>query len=168
MTGIDPFNLVYDKLWSLVERNQELKSLIKQGNRIKFDGLTNQKYEISDADLPELALLVNGFNNFDTTSTSRSIKRNFSFSIATGEYKIQSFNKITFELFRSLIDYECELCALTWCECNFVDSARLIGADESILEDSERQISGWIGIWTFEVTMIFQHSMLKIKNPPIG
>lgn len=160
---IDPFNLVYDKLWSLVERNEELKALIKVGNRIKFDTNVATKGELSDADLPELALLVGGFFDYQTTSTSRSIKRNYSFSIATGEYKIASFNKITFELFRCLVDYECELCALTWCNCNFVDaSTKLVGAEESILEDADKQISGWISVWTFEVVMVFQLSMLKI------
>lgn len=168
MSGNDPFNLVYDKLWTLVERNQELQNYIKIGNRIKFDENVVNKSEISDADLPELALLVSGLTDFGSTSSSYIVKKNYTFSLAVGDYRIAIFNRISFELFRALADYQCELCSLSWCNCNFVDNAKLLNAEESILEDTQRAISGWIGIWTFEVTMVFNQSILKIKLPPIG
>lgn len=168
MSGLDPFNLVYDKLWSLVERNQELKSLVKVGNRIKFDNDVSTKSELSDADLPELALLVGGCSTFPRNSTARGVTRNYIYSIATGDYKIQIYNKIAFELFRSIIDFECELCPLQWCNCAFVQNAKLIGAEETILDDSEKGISGWIGLWTCEVEMLFPLNTLTIKNPAVG
>lgn len=171
-TARDPFSLVYNGLWALVERNQDLKKYIPAGNRINFAEELAYKEEVVQADLPELALLLAGGSpGTKDSSDGRSITKRFVWALTTGQYQVNpAYHRIAFELWRSMVDYACVLCALSWCNCNFVTDCRMIDIEEGTLSDFlERNITihGWSGLWGVEVDMQFPLESLKIKNPAV-
>lgn len=163
---LDPFSLVYNKLWDMVERNQRLQAHLVKGNLIKFDEENALKDEIAHADVPELALFMEGGSPGKTTSSSFGIVKNYTWVIATGEYKHALYNLLSFELFRCISDYPCVVCPLAWCGCNFIQHIRLAGVEEGTsMEEINRGIEGWAGLWKIEVEMEFPLSLLKITTP---
>lgn len=163
-TELDPFSLVYNGLWDLVERNPKLKDYVKSGNRIKYKKENEEKPSISDADTPELALMIGGGVPTSGNSTESGIVKVYVWGITTGTMELVDYNKISFELFRSLIDWCCVLSKLSWCNCpGFVKRMNIVSLEEgSDMIDLNRTIHGWSALWNCEVEMAFPTSILKI------
>lgn len=162
----DPFSLVYSGLWALIDRNNDIDKLVPKGNRIRFDDVSYKKKSISNADLPELSLFRSTtVYSQKTTKDSTNIIAGYQWSVATGNYSIQPvFNPLTFEIFRSLMDWECTLCPLMWCGCNFVENCIILDSDEGTsLDEQNQQIPGWASILRLNVEMVFSRSSLKLK-----
>lgn len=164
---LDPFSQVYNALWKMVNRNKNLNDYLPKGNRIRFEHESDVDTAKSDAQMPELALLCGGgsFGGKDN-STTRSVTRNYLWALTTGDFRINPvFNKISWELFRSMVDWSCVLCNLTWCDCNFVQECRVVSADDSFLPQSlQENIPGWSSIWQVEVDFAFNYNSLTIKE----
>lgn len=162
---IDPFTLVYNGLWTLIERNQKLVGFIERGNRIKYESYSEIKPELGEADTPELALLVSGggFGNANNTS-QKSCQRDFIWALTSGNFSIGDvFLPIQWEIFRSMSDWECVLCNLQWCNCKFVSDCQLIAAEDGTsMSELTRNIPGWASLWTARVSMQFPIQSLKI------
>ena len=166
----NPFTLVWDGLWTMVERNSILMSNVRKGNRIKFEEQDELKRMISDGDLPELSLLSSGAEiNIMNSSNTSSCNRKYTWGIATGELQINPFyNTLSWELFRSMIDWDCILCPLIWPEdsnpeWHFVEVVNIMSVEEGNLLISEnRGIRGWAGLWTIEVRMCFRTEDLRL------
>lgn len=162
----DPFSLVYKGLWELVDRNNNLDRLVPAGNRIRYDNPAPDKDVISDADTPELSLMRSS-TTFDekTNSSGTGLKAVYTWAIASGSLEIEPvFNPITFELFRSMVDYKCVLCSLQWCDCSFVQDLKLLSSQEATrLQDVNRGLEGWASLLEVEVEMFFQFTKLKLS-----
>lgn len=167
MSSTDPFSIVHDALWFMIERNPDIQSLVKDKNQIKFDKQSSKKDQINDADLPELVLLAGGANpgKYDNSSNT-SITKGYIWAITTGDFRItEVYNKVAWELFRSMVDWSIVLCALTWNGDRFVNNFRLISADEGdMMESQNRGIRGWSAVWTCEVDMSFCTNNLRITG----
>lgn len=163
---LDPFSLTYNALWRLVERNVALRSMVKTGNRIKYTNQDRPKTEISHADTPELALTVGGarFNERNNT-TSTGLTKIFTWGVVSGDEVINEvYHPIQWELYRSMMDWRCELCKLEWCNCKFVQDCQLLTAEEGkLFEDLNRDIQGWAALMNVEVQMTFGLANIKIK-----
>lgn len=162
---LDPFSMVYNALWEMVERNKNLATYIPVGNRIKYDDVAAIRASNEDADTPELALLSGGGSFGDTDNSSqRSCVREYIWALTSGDLKLNTiFNPIQWELFRSMNDWECVLCSLTWCNCAFVSNCRIISAeDSSINHELERDILGWTSLWNMQVDFQFPKASLKL------
>lgn len=169
----DPFTQTYEGLWTLVERNLTLKRYIALGNRVKFDEKNAIKEEISDADVPELSLMLAGASpGTANSSTSRSIIKQYIWGVASGSFTLNpGYNIVAFELWRSLIDYESTLCRLEWGtnddRCTFIQKMNLTSVDETLTnQELNRLIEGWSGLWLCEVEMVFPLRLLRLE--PIG
>src|SRR5688572_7926526 len=111
---LDPFSMVYNALWIMIDRNQKILEMIPKGNRIRFDEQNSQKPHKSSADTPELTLISSGgIWNEKNNSSQTSVTRNYIWAITTGDFRINPlYNRLSWELFRSLTDWECILCPL--------------------------------------------------------
>lgn len=161
----DPFSLVYDGLWDMAERNPELISFFPVGNRIKYEEESDIKKNVSHADLPELSLLAGSSVVGDLNSnTGVSIKKTYIWALASGDLRLSPvFHKVSFELFRAMLDYESTLCPLLWEDCAFVTNCRVMTAEEGTeMNDLNRSIQGWSSLWNVEVEFHFQRSKLRI------
>jgi hypothetical protein len=167
---VDPFSLVYDKLWDLAEASVPLTRLVKLKNRIKFSPTKVYdpvKREVSEADLPELTLTsTTGSANMMANSSMSSCTRTYEWIIATGSLSIIAMlGPVEFALWCALHDYQSYLNALQWDGKDFVKVAR-VGQISNGLTDSERNrgIVGWTSIWSLDVEMYFVTKDLKDFN----
>ena len=163
----DPYSQVYNALWTMVERSTKLKQYIPLGNRIKYEDISDVKESIQDADMPELALISGGgnFGNADN-STQRSCAREYIWALTSGDLRVNYLlNPIQFEIFRCMVDWECVLCNLQWCNCRFVTKCKLVSAEDGLLmQELNRAIPGWSSLWTVQVDFQFPIANLRIKE----
>lgn len=161
----NPFQLVYDGLWTMVERNPRLSAKIPLGNRIKFEENADKLQNPVDADVPELALISAGFtkNNQSTDCTSMFTKK-YMWALTTGTLIISEYNEISWELLRSMEHWKDILCTLTWCDCPFVNYFRILEVQEgNEMLTKESGIDGWSAFCTVEVDLQFSVSKLKLS-----
>lgn len=158
MAELDPFSQVHNALWVMVERNLAIEDYIPINNRIKYDSEQSRKDQISSADVPELALIVNGTREGKTTNSCQSsLIRTYTWIITSGEFTInRNYNPLCFEIYRALIDWNSTLCPLTWKTHNFVEYFQVSASTEgNMMEDIERGIRGWCCLWDCDVHFSF-------------
>ena len=87
----DPFSLVYDRLWTLLEVHKGFTDLVRLKNRIKFSGTDRSplKDEVLTADLPELRLICSRMTpHIQRTSSSGSVEMTFEVQVSTGDQRV--------------------------------------------------------------------------------
>lgn len=163
----DPFEKVYNALWALVERNPYFNATqLKLGNRIKFDKETSYKVNIADADTPELQLILGPISELTSSCNLRGCTKTYTWGLATGQNRRAIHNKISFELFRSMTDFEEVLHPLTWCSCTFVIDVKIVAEDIGRqMQDLNREIDGWSSLLAIEVKFSFPLSKLRVVDP---
>lgn len=164
----NPFQMVWDALWRMAEANETLAEIVKLRNRIRYDEVLGPKREAVDSDFPELVLLSSGGGaNIMNSSGTTKVERKYTWAISTAEYEINYYNLIAWELFRAMISWNTELCALEWPESSgwhFVVRTNVLDIDEgTIALDEHRNIAGWAGMWQIDVEMHFSTSTLLIS-----
>ena len=162
----NPFDDVYIAFWTLLESHIDFTSLVKAGNRIRFDDKVDPvKKSISDADLPEVTLITEGFTpHFRRTSSSTTVTRRYTFLVSTGDFRVtQSQHEIEWVLFRALLDWESVIGALEYKTKKFCISLKNIDVNEGLTDpERNRGIQGWSFVWGCEIEMWFTTSDLTI------
>lgn len=162
-----PFDQVYTALWSLVEGRAAFDSLVKVGNRVRFDDLKTRnplKEQIITNDLPELLLTTSGGTfNVHATSSSASCTRRYQWVLSTGDRRLRAgLLAVEWELFRAMVDWKSQLGSLQFSGQNFVKSCELVDLTEGESDpDRNRGIEGWSAVWAADVTMYFALTSLK-------
>lgn len=167
----DPFLMVYEALWSMVEDSAPLEALVRPGNRIRFDKSDDRdpfKVQISTADLPELMLTSEGTSglNLQGTSTTSTITRKYSWILATGDYRYVSLlYPVEWALLCAMTEWVEVLTALEWRGNSFVTRCNFVEVSEGYSDPKEnRGIKGWSTIWRCEVRMDFATADMKAFN----
>lgn len=167
--------MVYDSLWALAEGSSLLTSLVKPGNRIKFNQNSPRvrrdpiKREISTSDLPELILVSTGMSaNLHQTSTSSSCTRNYEWIIATGDLIIvNTLLPVEWALFAAMANWKTIISSLQWNGHSFVKRANMTSVDNGLTDpERNRGIRGWSALWRCEVEMHFStQEVIDAGNP---
>lgn len=102
----DPFTLVYDGLWELIEKHGPLNDLVSLGNRIKRTQSNRPlKRRKQDADLPEIDIMPGGndeFNAFGASGASDATQT-YLIQVATGRQRVDSgVFRVKWELLRAM------------------------------------------------------------------
>ncbi|KKN77777.1 hypothetical protein LCGC14_0357510 [marine sediment metagenome] len=159
----DPFSIVYDALWQMVEDYSGFTDLVNVGNRLRFasDIRDPLKRETLTNDFPAVGILANGhFPHLQRTSNSSTVTSRFIFMLVSGEQQLdRALYPITWEMLRAMTKWATRLQALTWETKTFVTLAKPIDSSEIFTEDtflgSTKGILGWSGRWDYEVEMQF-------------
>ena len=88
---LDPFTLVYDALWELLDSSARLRELVKAGNRInlnRYDDRHPIKEEVSSADLPELIIIPVSGGETKQTSGARILVQRYRIILSTCEQRV--------------------------------------------------------------------------------
>lgn len=151
----------YNALWALAEESTLLTSLVKPGNRVKFNRQTRSspvKDEVSDSDLPELTLVVTQLSGKlrNTSSTSMALVQ-YEWLIATGDPSVvRNVLPVMWAIFAAMAPWPSTAFALTWREKTFVKRLDMLEANLGLTDpDRNRGIDGWSAIWSSEVEMHF-------------
>lgn len=170
MNDRDPYSLVYDEVWRMLEASPEFCRLVPVRNRVKFSGDNADpiKREVLSADLPEVRVMARVGDDRPQGSSSSVFKQiNYEIQISTGD---QRFDSRVFPLVWVIDIAATQWCAaarwreLAWHEHAFVIHAIQRGqfafsTTEQI--DQLRNVVGWSTVKTIEVAMSFPQSLLK-------
>ena len=90
MPTLDPFSQVYQRIIEIIKKDPTLKTLIRSGNLITFDGgISPIKKAAQPGDLPEILVEpVTGNDQWASTSTSAESTLVWSIKVATGQLQL--------------------------------------------------------------------------------
>lgn len=158
---LDPFTLVHDKLWELLESGSRFRQLVKSGNRIKlsrFNDRKPMKEQVQTADLPEVTIIPVSGNQILQTSGARIIAQVYRIVISSGEQRINpGIFPIKFAILCAMQDWvKYLMTGITWRTTNPVVNAKLTGdTDGASDSDLARGIEGWSTLMNLEVWFSF-------------
>lgn len=162
----NPFTLVFDALWEMPLTHPLFVSMVKEGNRIRFNTPSRDplKQTVAGADLPEVILTSEGLSAalYNTSSTTKCVRK-YSWLISCGDLQI---NEVLFQvewaIFVSMLSWKEKLAALTWHDEHFVKRADVTSVTNGQSNaEANRGIRGWSALWQCEVEMHFKTSLLK-------
>lgn len=167
-TEMDPFSQCYFALAKLANESERLKSFVRPGNRIFWNGQAwtpPDKPEVSDADLPELAFNVTTLEGkIRGTSSGSSAKLGFDWVVATGDVNVQrGILPVMFAVYAAMTPWVTSLTPevqpFTWRGKSFIKRVDLVQANVGLTDpERNRGIRGWSSVWAAEVEMYFQTS----------
>ena len=158
---LDPFTLVHDALWKLLESGSRFRDLVKTGNRIKltrFNVRKPMKEQVGTADLPEITIIPVDGGETKQTSGARIIVQRYRIVISSGEQRVNpGIFPIKFAVICAMEDWiKYLMTGITWRTTNPVVNARLIGnTDGASDSDIARGIEGWSSLMNLEVHFSF-------------
>lgn len=161
----NPFFLVFNAFWEMLEANDFLVKLVKPKNRIKIIHDRERdpfKDSISTGDLPEIIVVPTGSTpHIQRTSNSSFITERYAIKLSTGQQTLNTLFQIKWEIYKSLANWIVRLQALQWKSTSFVHLARPTNIDDGMADvDLIRGIDGWISVWACEIDMHFSTSQL--------
>lgn len=167
----NPYDQVYDELWTILEANGNFTDLVTSGNRIKYDNRDPEKDGAMYADYPWVQLKEANAGHGESqaahlfrTSNMSTFLKQYYFQIATGEQEQTSVHAVEFEIIRALADWPTFLTKLAWSETGekFVKELNLLGASEMLdNQEMNRGIRGWSTVWACSVLFAFQTTALQ-------
>lgn len=175
-TGSNPYIATYEATWDMLEGNEDFASLVKVGNRIKFDKDSPIKADVSTADKPEVRLVPTDLNPernarsiIQACSSAALTVLQLELQIGTGEQRLfragtaagrQTMFDVLWEAQRAAMDWPSYFTSMTWGTPtvdfkvnHIIVSAASMGV---LLEDQlERSIRGWSALMSIDVSMTF-------------
>lgn len=157
-----PFDLVYDSLWQTLLVSPSFRSLVREGNRIRFDSDSDRspmKDNVLTADTPEMVLSVESTSqiNLHRTSCTSSLTRRYAWLLSTGDQRAQRLLfPIEWAVFCAMNGFKETLCALKWNGLRFVKDVRVSDATAGLSDPARnRGIIGFSSVWRVDVDMHF-------------
>lgn len=163
MAERDPYSKVVDGLWELLEAKEGFIAAFPVGNRIKSTGMSRDqiKDQISDADLPEIRIIVARSSPNEQRSSNTTFDRvTFEIQVASGDQRLDHLHLplkwLVFCAAARMLDAPNALAKLTWNGKTFVHMVEATTVVEGVTEqDLMRKIHGWTAIWAIDVQLHF-------------
>ncbi len=167
--SVDPFSLVYERLWEVLESHAPFRRAVREGNRVKLSGRDRGplKKEVAPADLPEVRIIANsitlGLNN---TSSSSRMTVVYEVGIATGDQRLTaSVFPVLWETIRAMSQEELttRLAELEWDgTAGFVKRVTVGPAAIGVTDrDLNRGVAGWSSLLSIETDLWFARSLIE-------
>lgn len=165
----DPFTLIYNALWGMLESWPSFARMVRVGNRIKFTGKLREivKHEVATRDLPEIRLItIDALPHLQRTSNSTSVLMTLQWQVSTGDQRLDAILfPLKWEMMRAMSRWETALNALVWNDKPFAKLYRSqLAADGQLQADLVRGIKGWSIIWSCTVELWFTTTDLQDED----
>lgn len=170
MLDKDPFTIVYEGIWDMLEANADFCTLVKPGNRIKYNGPARPaiKDEISTADTPEVRVVpLSTEYHLQRTSNGTSITKTYGIEVSSGStIAANGVWAVEWQILRAVSNWQTYLSNLVWPEgsdgSEFVKLCKPLSAAEGVRRtDLNRGIYGWSLVWAVEVEMWFCNDAIQ-------
>lgn len=161
----NPFTIVHDALWAMLESSSEFTDLVPVGNRIKFSGDNSDplKSQAITTDYPEVRIVpAGGMAHIYRTSNSSSFNQSFAVQILSGDQRVDFLHfPLQWIVYRVFAKELLTLLALTFNSESFVKNIKPASVQSAYPSAEGQQIKGWVGIWACEVEMWFSTAGLN-------
>lgn len=176
----NPFQLVYDELFSIVAKDPRVQALVRPKNAIAYNqpaGNNPTREVLNPADTPEITLVSSGASfNLHNTSTTCMVTRRYQWMIATGSYNLsKDLYALEWGAFCAMVEWRSRLTVLTWPEgvtadyAHFVKVLRAADLNEGIANSGlDRGAAGFSALWAVDIDMYFRTQDLRqyLALPP--
>jgi|CXWL01.1.fsa_nt_gi hypothetical protein len=167
MPADNPFQLIYNELWTMMEEDERFT--IKEGNKIKFNANKREplKTQHTTSDYPEVALFPeSGVGNISSTSSTSNVTKRYTWVISTGDYRYDEISDIEFALYAGLTSWLYRMKPLLWKGVEFVKRINIVATDlefidRTIARARTQGIQGLISIFSIEVECHFANEILR-------
>lgn len=164
----NPFDLVYNKLWEILEKDTRFADSVRPANRIKFISREDsaKSSHSTTSDYPNVVLFAGAITgNLNNTSSSSKLSREYLWLISAGDYRYSELFAVEWAIIAGMSVWCKELTTLKWMNELFVKVVRFIAGDTEKMEKQLKVagLNGHVSIITIEVEMHFKTSDLRIQ-----
>ena len=166
----NPFTLIEDAFWLMLEDRKDFCEMFKKANRVKLRDRRRRvpdKVSISKEDVPYITIVPSGVTPHPhNTSNSSSMMISWEIRIASGDQRPHMVQlPAIWVVYRALINWRTRMTALTWKDYAFVKDCR---ADSVVIgelkEDVDKEIRGWSSLWSGTTTCWFPSASLLLEG----
>ena len=171
----NPFTMVLSGLWDCLLAHPSFVRDIADGNRIRFDDLSNRNLlkpdNVQTGDMPQVTITPESFQaNLQETSSTTRFSQLYNIGIVTGDLRYQYLGNVQWLVAIALLAWKTRLADLTWRDARFVKVVRLQAGGSGLTgnESSNTQnknLFGWSSVMRVEVEMHFRTSDLLLEMP---
>ena len=156
----DPFTILLEKLWEVLEANPVLAELSRTKNRIKYLENMLPKEQIAHGDLPEIVLMPDSDSQDEMgDSATGYLSHSMRFFISTGNQNPRLLNALRWELYRVIQTFMAVCGNCHFRGQPFIVRVKMMGGDVGISNpDNNRRIAGWSASWGLTIDMQFSNS----------
>lgn len=162
----DPYTLVHDGLWAVLEDNTDFTTLVPELNRIKFSGTNRSpiKDKITTADTPDVRISMKMLTIRESGTSNGEFDRvQFNIELATGDQRLtaRAF-PIVWAIRQALFAGDDILNAIEFnAKTSWILCAEPGNVDFGIANDAEnRGIVGWAAVASVEFQLFFSKTDL--------
>lgn len=170
MPADNPFQLVYDAFWEMMEEDSRFE--IKEGNKVKFNDNKREPYKSqhTTSDYPEAIFLPEtGVGNISSTSSTSYVSKRYTWIISSGDYRYDSISGIEWALTAGILSWMYRLKPLVWDGSEFVKMVNIVDTNlETIERARSMNIKGLIAFITVRVDMHFASELIRGKHLVLG
>lgn len=152
----NPFTLIHDKIWEVLEADAQFAALVKVGNRVKYNSSTDAdpiKQSVVTDDMPEVAVTFNGnIANIHETSSSSKFIITFQLIINTGDFRAnEKLLAILWVIYKNIITWRTQFATLEFSGERFLKrvDCKTVAAGQSD-PNRNRSIKGWTAVCDLE------------------
>jgi len=163
----DPFSLVYDVLWDMLE-TARFQELVKVGNRVKFS--TASQYRDPELlaslseDRPVVGIMHLGSTfGMERASNTSFITPQYQILLVTGDVRLdREFYPCLWEIVAATLSWWDYLRKLLYQGKTFIHMAELTTLSSMYVDPAKNKgIKGWVGRLTYEVQMGFSTAAIR-------
>ena len=162
---LDPFNAVYDAVWTMLNAHEGFTDLCKVGNRETFGtgaSVDPDRAIASEGDMPLLGIIpAGGTANLLATSSESAFTEKYQAVVITGDKRIGTkLNPLRWQIIRALSNWITELTGFKWNDRDFCVTLLQV-ADTSTAIDVTKGVTGWTAVISIHVDIRFPTAMLQ-------
>ncbi len=166
MATTNPFLLVHQTLWTLLNANAAFVSLVPEGRQIDYspeaddtsEGQNPDKEAMTTKDFPQVRIVTIGGTGPTESSNTTFLRRDFAVQIDSGTRLFEHGMEVEWEVLRALSNWTTSMTALLWNSKSFVDDCSLLQSRDKM--ESVKGFVGWTTLWAGSIAMHFTTSNL--------
>ena len=157
----NPFSIVRDRLWTIIDANPFFKAWIRDSNRIRYSDEIGEKRSVGHGDLPEIVVVPTEFSQSSLgDSACAYVTAGFKIVSVTGRKNLDMVSAINWEIFRCIQTFMATVSECQYDGREFVTSCAMASGMQGMTEPENLGVGGWTAVWTLAVDMAIDNEYL--------
>jgi hypothetical protein len=166
MATTNPFLLVHQTLWTLLNANTAFVTLVPTGCQIDYSPEADDtgadqspdKEGMTTKDFPQVRIVTTGGSGPTESSNTTFLRRDFAVQIDSGSRLLEHGMEVEWEVLRALSNWKTSMEALKWNSKSFVSDCSLLQSRAKM--ENVKGFVGWTTLWAGSIAMFFTTSDL--------
>ncbi len=165
-TSKDPIYQTVQGVWDCLAADNNFAALVPAMNRIDYtaDRRTSDKQGLTSADLPQVRVVVTGFEGqYFRTSNSSSVRVFLAIEVKIGDKRLEKFSELAWAIYCAMSRWETYLRdAIEWESEAVCKKLHPLRAEVDYAARAEQtEPAGWTSIWAAAVELFIKTSTIQ-------